>query len=69
MMTDGPPVIPDTVPEVTVVLPLLVLQVPPGLKSVSTVVKPIHTVRLPDIASGNGLSVTIAVAIQPVDNV
>ena len=53
---------PDTLPELSTVpdVGLLLLQVPPVVASVSAVVKPWHTFRLPVIAD-NGLTVTMAV--------
>ena len=48
---------------------LLLLHVPEGVISLKVVVKPLHTLRLPVIAAGNGLTNTEVVAIQPVDSV
>lgn len=42
------------------------LHVPPVGPEVSAVVSPVHTVAVPVITSGNGLTVTTAVLIQPV---
>ena len=59
---------PVTTPVVnpTVAMPVaLLLHVPPPA-SLSVVVKPEHTVSVPSIAVGNGLTVTTAVMIQPV---
>ena len=54
-------------PTVTVaILVVLLVQVPNGDASLSKVLKPWHTLRLPRIGPGNGLTVTTAVAIQPV---
>ena len=61
--------IPCTTPELfTVALPLLAVQVPPPA-SVSAVVSPIHTESAPVIGDGNGLTVTMVMAIQPVEAV
>lgn len=46
---------------------VLLLQVPDGVASLSAVVRPWHTVRVPAIAAGNGLTVNADVVIQPVD--
>ena len=46
---------------------LLLLHNPPPA-SVKVVVAPTHTWALPEIAGGNGLTVTIVVAIHPVGN-
>ena len=65
MMIDVPTVKPLTIP---VLLPtvatvvLLLLHVPPGVASESDVVLPTHKVFVPDIATGNGVTVSIAVA-------
>ena len=52
-----------------VALPLLLVQAPPPGAELSVVVSPIHTTAAPLIADGNGLTVTMAVAIQPVGKV
>ena len=44
------------------------LHVPPGIGSVSAIVKPSHTLEGPLIADGNGLIVTDWVDVQPVDS-
>ena len=65
----GPPV---TIPVVdpTVAIPVAPLvHVPPRGVSLNVVVKPAHTVSVPEIAPGKELTVTIAVAIQPVGKV
>ena len=58
-----PAVIPVTAPELepTIALPLLMLQLPLP-PSVNTTVEPTHTLNVPEIADGKGLTVTI----QPV---
>ena len=48
-------------------LPLLHVVVPDG--SLSVVVAPTHNVVVPPIGAGNGLTVIMAVAIQPVASV
>ena len=45
---------------------LLLLQVPEGVASCKSVVRPTHTAIVPVIAAGNGFTVTIAVDIHPV---
>ena len=47
---------------------LLLLHAPRGLASLSAVVKPAHTLVVPVIADGNGLTVTCVVVWQPVPN-
>jgi hypothetical protein len=61
---------PDTVPVVpedtTVATPVLTLvQVPPLVASVNIVVPLWHTVNVPDIGAGFGLTVTVVVRVQP----
>ena len=63
-----PVTIPELVPTVASVT-LLLNHVPPGVASVSVVVKPMHTLSVPDIAAGNGLTVTTVVEVHPVDAV
>ena len=48
---------------------LALVQVPPGLALLRAVVDPTHTLSVPVIAAGNGLTVTMAVIKQPVGNV
>jgi hypothetical protein len=55
------PVVEPTVPTVTFVL----LHVPPVVAFVSVMVEPKHTVDGPAIVSGNGLTVNVNVAVQP----
>ena len=58
---------PVTVPvEPTVAFALLLPQVPPVVRSVSAVVRPRQTVKLPVIPAGNELIVMIVVAMHPV---
>jgi hypothetical protein len=47
-------------------VPSLELQVPPPDASLNDVVKPTHTLAVPAIAPGNGLTVTTDVILQPV---
>ena len=59
---------PDTVPPLTVAMPVLpLLHTPPVVASVNVVVAPWHTLAVPPIdgTAGNGLTVTIAVTEQP----
>ncbi len=56
------------VPEPTETLVLLLVHVPPPA-SVNAVVEPTHTVELPEIATGNGLTVTTWIVLHPVPNV
>ena len=64
--------VPDITPVTIPVLPTeavpeaLLLHVPPPVRSVSVVVRPMHTVSGPVIPDGPGLTVTTAEAIQPV---
>jgi len=44
----------------------LLVHVPPEVGSVSKVVNPVHTLIVPPIGSGSGLTVTVAVRIHPV---
>jgi hypothetical protein len=62
-----PVTIPLLVPIVARVT-LLLVHVPPAVASVSVVVKPTHTLAVPLIDAGSGLTVTTAVAIQVVGN-
>lgn len=45
---------------------LALVQVPPGVPSVSNVPDPMHALAVPLIANGNGLTVTGAVIRHPV---
>jgi hypothetical protein len=60
--------LPVTVPPgstvATLTLPLL--HTPPGVASLNVVDKPSHMVVFPVISDGNALTVTVAVAVQPV---
>ena len=48
---------------------LLLAQVPPLVASLKAVVDLTHTLRMPPMAAGSGLTVTTAVAGQPVAGV
>lgn len=48
---------------------LLLLHVPPVEALNRAVVNPVHTFVIPVIAAGNGFTVSIAVAMQPVGSV
>ena len=63
-----PPVTIPVVDPIAATVLLLLLHVPPPA-SLSVVVKPEHTSSVPDIAVGNGFTVTIAVMIQVVGSV
>jgi hypothetical protein len=64
-----PPVImPVPVPIVAVVV-LAVLQAPPVVISLSVAVRPVHMRVVPLMAAGCGLTVTVAVAAQPLASV
>ena len=71
MIDDVPAVTPVTIPfeEPIVAFALLLIQVPPVALLLSVVVKPAQTASVPVMFAGNGLTVTTAVAIQPVGNV
>lgn len=67
--TEVPAIRPFTVPvaEPTVATAvLLLLQVPPGVASDKVAVDPIQTDEIPLIEPGNGFTVRIAAALQPV---
>ena len=56
----------DPLEEFTVATPgALLVHVPPEVASLKVVVSPTQTAAVPVIAAGNGLTVTIVVAIQP----
>lgn len=63
-----PPTPPLVAPMVAVEA-LLVLHVPPVVASVSVVDAPTHTLAVPDMAAGSGLTVTVRVTKQPVSAV
>lgn len=65
-----PAVPPVTVPDTTeAIVELLLLHAPPLVVFVSAVVRPEHTVRVPVIAAGNGFTVNVVTALQPVGKV
>jgi len=71
-MTEVPPDTPVTtpVPATTVAIAgVALLHVPPAVASANVLVKPMHTVVVPVITAGNGLTVTVAVLKQPVGKV
>jgi hypothetical protein len=47
-------------------LPVLLAHVPPAVASASVVVRPAHTVIVPVMVAGNGLTVITVVVMQPV---
>ena len=68
MPEDVPVVIQPVLPMVATVA-LLVLHVPPGVRSVRQVDKPIHTSGVPVIGTGIGLTVSVVLVVQPVGSV
>lgn len=66
--TERPVAIPVVAPIGAIVTSLL-LHVPVPVALVNVVVRPTHTVFVPLIAAGSGLTVTIIVLIQPVGSV
>ena len=68
LMTELPPSSAVTAPEVEPIIatePLLLLHVPAPDELVSVVVLPEQRVRVPEIAAGNAITVTVRVAMQP----
>ena len=65
---DTPVAIPLAEPIVATAV-LLLVHVPPPDASVKVVVVPGHACNVPEIAAGNGFTVTACVAIQPVGSV
>ena len=67
-IVDEPAATPVTTPvvELTVAFAVLLLAHTPLPASLSMVVWPTHTLAVPDIDAGNGLTVTTVVVIQPV---
>jgi hypothetical protein len=61
-----PPTVPEALPIVAIMVELLI-HVPPDEASASVAVAPWQTVAVPVMAKGTGLTVTIAVALQPED--
>lgn len=71
MIEAVPVAIPDKRPEdrLIVAMPVLLLvHVPPVVVLLSVHELPIHIVIAPDMAAGTGLTVTVLVMEQPVDN-
>ena len=66
MIVGWPGATPVTIPDVPTVASavLLLLHAPPPA-SVKVLVKPTHTVAVPEIADGSGLTVIVLVIIQP----
>ena len=62
---DTPVTVPEAEPMVATAV-LVLLQVPPEVASLNVVVKPTHTVEVPEIAAGKGLTVTLVTARHPV---
>ena len=70
MTTELPTVSPVTPPEPS--NPTLLfdaLQDPPEISSVNVIIEPRQTAAAPVIASGEGLTVTTVLEVQPVNNV
>jgi hypothetical protein len=63
--------LPVTKPAVLMVATVvaLLLHAPPEVRSVSCVVAPAHTARLPVIATGTGFTVTVVVIEQPASEI
>ena len=68
VVNTAPPVTTPVVDPMLAMPVTLLLHVPPP-PSVNAVVNPAHTVKIPDIATGNELIVTTEVIIQPVGKV
>ena len=60
-----PPVTIPVLPPIVAVV-LVVVQLPPGLASLSVAVRLSHTVAAPVIIAGNGFTFTVVVVTQPV---
>lgn len=71
VITAAPATIPVTIPlsDPIVAEAVLLLHAPPGTRSLKVALAPAHTVAAPEIAAGEVLTVTIAIAIQPVGKV
>jgi hypothetical protein len=70
-MVDVPAEMPVVIPDIEPMLAtavLLLLQLPPALASDNAVAWPMHTPVAPVITDGSGLTVTIEVAVHPVDS-
>ena len=70
-MTDAPPVTPVTTPPAVIVATagVALLHVPPAVALLNVVVEPAHTLVIPVIAAGNGLTVTVVVTTHPVPKI
>ena len=69
VITPVPVAIPTTVPDAEPIgasTVLLLLHEPPPVASVNVVDSPTHKLRLPEIGAGEGLTVSVVVALQPV---
>ena len=68
MIIDVPALTPVTIPEAepTDALALLLVHVPPVIRSLSIIVDPGQTFKVPVIAGGTASTVTTKVAVQPV---
>ena len=72
MIVATPGVTPNATPvagSISAILVLLLLQAPPGVASDNGSVTPPHTVLLPEIGAGSGLTVKLSVAVQPAGSV
>ncbi len=69
VIVTAPAVTPFTMPvvEPTVALPLLALQLPPGVALVKVIEEPSQTAEGPVIAAGNGLTVIVEYLAHPVE--
>ena len=70
-MTELPAVTPVTTPPAVIVAMAgdALLHVPPAVALLSVVVDPTHTLVVPVITAGSGLTVTVVVTAQPVGKV
>ena len=68
IIVSRPALIPVTTPvaETVPIAGVVVLHAPPGVAEVKAAVRPIHTWPGPPMKAGTGLTVTVAVLIQPV---
>jgi hypothetical protein len=63
---------PETIPDDDPIVAwagVLLLHVPPGVTSDKVTDEPTHTERVPPMAAGKGLTLTVAVAVQPLGSV
>jgi len=70
-MTELPAVTPVTTPPAVIVATAgdALLHVPPAVALLNAVVEPTHTLVVPAMAAGSGLTVTVVVTAQPVGKV